>query len=204
MLQEQIPFAVTSVPDLQQHVHLSTLGPCTHQDADMMRLIFNAIKVSIEKLVRMIIAHDTPNSCWPSNWPPALIIELVDSYKDLIIAGLKQRGIDYYAGLDLDKDITYAIDVADRVAPTFATISWSRSSRRRRQLNRGRQVGERHAEDLVRADRLPERPAGSARRSCRQRHALPDRPTARHRRRALQPLTREGCLPALRAGLRGP
>ena len=107
MLQEQIPFAVTSVPDLQQHVHLSTLGPCTHQDADMMRLIFNAIKVSIEKLVRMIIAHDTPNSCWPSNWPPALIIELVDSYKDLIIAGLKQSGIDYYAGLDLDKDITY-------------------------------------------------------------------------------------------------
>ena len=107
MLQEAIPFVVTSVADLQQHVHVTTFGPCTHQDEDMLRLIFTDIKEMIEKLVRMIIASGTQQACWPVNWPPALCGTLTGSYRGLIIDGLKQRGIDINAGLDLDKDVLY-------------------------------------------------------------------------------------------------
>ena len=38
LLHEQIPFFVTSVPDIGQHVHMVMLGPTTHMDAEMTAL----------------------------------------------------------------------------------------------------------------------------------------------------------------------
>ena len=94
MLQELIPFFVASVPDIQQHVHLTAMGPCTHQDKEMLLVVWMAIKEAITKLVRMIIFEE-----WPDNYGQATRAALC-VYKSVLIECEQNRA----AGEALSRD----------------------------------------------------------------------------------------------------
>lgn len=88
LLQEQVPFFVSSVPDIQQHVHPGVMGPCTHQDAPTVGLILDDMKRMLERFVKMIVNNNDEH--W-GNWPAPLRDALVDTYRQHIIRGITHR-----------------------------------------------------------------------------------------------------------------
>ena len=74
LLQEMIPFLVMSVPDIQQHCHLTVLGPSTHQDEAMLKIALGIVKDAITKIARIVIQGST--GVWPAEWPVGLCAAL--------------------------------------------------------------------------------------------------------------------------------
>lgn len=79
LLHEQVPFLVTSMPDIAQHVHLVAMGPTTSMDKDMTELCLKAQKLYIEKFVALVNkgswAHATVEpdvEAWPADFLKAI------------------------------------------------------------------------------------------------------------------------------------
>ena len=88
LLQEQIPFLVMTVPDVQQHTHLVTLGPCTHKDKEMLKEAFTIVKTSVTKMVKIVLQGST--GAWPADYPANLIAALT-TYVPHIVAAVINR-----------------------------------------------------------------------------------------------------------------
>ena len=89
LLQEQIPFYVSSVADIQQHVHPVSMGPCTHQTSEMIARIIKDEKTITVRLIGMIGS----NVGWPGTWPAAARSTIHLAYHDLVCRGLVEAGI---------------------------------------------------------------------------------------------------------------
>ena len=118
LLQEQIPFFVSSVTDIQQHVHPAVLGPCTHQDMPQVAMMMLDMKNAAETLVKKIAYNDEEH--W-DNWPDPLRKVLVDTYRQLIIDGARSRTGLAWDDIDIEKDLAYdpsrvMADAADALA----------------------------------------------------------------------------------------
>lgn len=96
MLQEQIPFLVLSVPDIQQHVHITTMGPCTHQDKEMLEFAYKTVGDTIHKLIKMLILKE-----WPSNFTQPLKDALTLTYEASIRDALHAK----FAGVAITADM---------------------------------------------------------------------------------------------------
>jgi len=98
LLQEQIPFFVSSVPDIGQHVHPVSMGPCTHQTAEMVARMLKDQKVITERLVGMLAS----NEGWPTDWPFAARDAIYSAYATHVRGGLVERGVLAHSNADLD------------------------------------------------------------------------------------------------------
>ena len=88
LLQEQIPFLVMTVPDVQQHTHLVTLGPCTHKDKEMLKQAFMIVKNSVTKIVKIVLQGST--GVWPADYSANLKAALA-TYVPHIVAAVMKR-----------------------------------------------------------------------------------------------------------------
>lgn len=84
LLHEQIPWLVTSTPDIAQHVHLIGLGPTTHMDADMTGFCLKAQKEAIEMMVAIINKHSWSHTVVEppvDQWPVGFVNAIETNYK---------------------------------------------------------------------------------------------------------------------------
>lgn len=116
LLQEQIPFFVSSVPDIAQHVHPVSMGPCTHQTGQMVARMLKDQKDITEDLVRMIATDEG----WPANWCFAARDAVRQAYAPFVVTGLVERGVLSTTTSTLDDDAhLYELDhvMADAADP---------------------------------------------------------------------------------------
>lgn len=133
LLQEQVPFLVTSHADIGQHVHPSMLGPTTHMTEAMTTAMLTQKKAKIDWLVKMIF-HNTDDTTDPHHWPAyftsELRYELCDKYKPFLDALVPPLGLTNGEAADSDavaKLISFApargmADAADALGNTLEAV----------------------------------------------------------------------------------